>query len=173
MGAAWHVLRPPFREPLQYVGLNLWDIDNVGIALDTMGATDVSVKDVTKLLAGGNVIGVIRGRQEFGPRALGHRSLLAFPFDDMKDRMNRLKEREWFRPVAPVIPLDERHQFTNTSVTSPYMSFAPKHIEDLVGGIPAVVHFDRTARPQTVTPEEDHWLYNLLKEVGRSIGYQF
>ena len=54
------------------------------------------------LLSEGKIIGTVRGRTEFGPRALGHRSLLAFPTEGMKDRMNRLKVREWFRPVAPV-----------------------------------------------------------------------
>ena len=52
------------------------------------------------------IIAVVRGRQEFGPRALGHRSLLAVPDADMHDRMNRLKVRQWYRPVAPMIAED-------------------------------------------------------------------
>lgn len=171
VGAAWHVHRPPAREPLQYMGFDLWDADKATTTLDALGATTVGVSDVAELLADRKVIGVIRGRQEFGPRALGHRSLLAYPFDDMKDRMNRLKVREWYRPVAPVFPLDAVQQFSNVSVASPYMSFAPELLEDLDRAIPAVVHFDRTARPQTVSPEEDSWLYELLHAVGRSLGY--
>lgn len=171
VGAAWHVQAPSTREPLQYMGFDLWDAENMTAVLDTLDAKSVGVDYVAKLIAAKKVIGVIRGRQEFGPRALGHRSLLAFPYDDMKDRMNKLKVREWYRPVAPVFPLEARQTFTNTSVDSPYMSFAPKLLSDLDESIPSVVHFDHTARPQTVTFEQDPWLYDLLNAVGRIVGY--
>ena len=75
------------------------------------------------LLSEGKIIGTVRGRTEFGPRALGHRSLLAFPTEGMKDRMNRLKVREWFRPVAPVFTYEvscDADAIISTDTTHPF-----------------------------------------------------
>merc|ERR1712061_979110 len=71
------------------------------------------------------IIAVVRGRQEFGPRALGHRSLLAVPdSDEMRVRMNRLKFRQWYRPVAPMIAEEALAQVFGRVVKSPTMSMA-------------------------------------------------
>merc|ERR1712217_695261 len=73
------------------------------------------------------IIAVVRGRQEYGPRALGHRSLLAVPdSESMRDRMNRLKFRQWYRPVAPMIAHEALAEAFGREVESPYMTMAPR-----------------------------------------------
>lgn len=135
-------------------------------------AVKVKVSDLADILVGGSIVGVIRGRQEFGPRALGHRSLLAAPLKGMKERLNRLKVREWWRPVAPVLTLDSValvFDEPDSFIVSPFMSFAPRLKPEMEQLAPAIWHYDGTARPQTVTNLDEPWLYSLLKEVGRRI----
>eukprot|EP00501_MAST-03F_sp_TOSAG23-6_P001919 GSMAST32.ASY1.ANO1.1999.1 assembled CDS len=143
----------------------------VGIA-NEYNAVKVKVSDLADILVGGSIVGVIRGRQEFGPRALGHRSLLAAPLKGMKERLNRLKVREWWRPVAPVLTLDSVSLVfdePDSFIVSPFMSFAPRLKPEMEQLAPAIWHYDGTARPQTVTNLDEPWLYSLLKEVGRRI----
>jgi carbamoyltransferase len=113
-------------------------------------------------LAAGKVIGIANGRAEFGPRALGHRSLLCDPRGpDVKDRVNAIKQRELFRPFAPAV-LEEHAQehFDMPTPSSPYMQFVAKvRRPDL---FPAITHIDGTARVQTVTAKENPTLHRLL-----------
>lgn len=115
-------------------------------------------------LIAGQVIGVATGRAEFGPRALGHRSLLADPRDpSTKDRMNVHKRREPFRPFAPIVLAEHAHDHFDLPVpSSPYMQFvAPvRHPERF----PAIVHTDGTARVQTLTRAQNPLIYGLLEE---------
>merc|ERR1712196_420913 len=77
------------------------------------------------------IIAVVRGRQEFGPRALGHRSLLAVPdSDEIRNRMNRLKHRQWYRPVAPMIADEALERVFGFRALSPYMEKAPKVLDE-------------------------------------------
>jgi len=171
VGAAWAV-NPPKRErpqELMFAGFEAWDKADLGDLKALFGGKEgTTVEEVGTLLSKGMIVGVIRGRQEFGPRALGHRSLLSIPRADMKDRMNRLKKSEFFRPVAPIVAFEFADQvFEDQGVVSPYMSFAPVIRADIADKIPAVVHYDRTARPQTVTQEEEGWVWRLLWDVAK------
>ena len=128
------------------------------------------------LLADDQVIGVVRGRAEHGPRAFGHRSLLSAPSAGMKERMNALKHREWYRPVAPVLLAEEGDRvFERDSplrpLHSPFMSFAPRLLPAAAAALPAVTHADATARPQTVTAGGDPWLHALLTAVKEQTGW--
>jgi carbamoyltransferase len=103
-----------------------------------------------------------RHHSEFGPRALGNRSLIADPRGpETKDRVNRIKQREPFRPFAPVIMAQFADRYFDMPVAdSPYMQFvAPVKRPDL---FPAIAHFDNTARVQTVRREQHPLLYDLL-----------
>ena len=120
---------------------------------------------IAQKLAAGNVIGVMRGRAEFGPRALGNRSILADPRSrDMKDKINRLvKGREAYRPFAPIIIADKVDEWFENAQPAPYMSYTLKWREDKQHLVPAVVHKDGTGRLQTVSPASNPWLYSLAE----------
>lgn len=111
------------------------------------------------------IFGIANGRAEFGPRALGNRSLMADPRGgDIKDRMNSIKHRQKFRPFAPVILQEQVHNYFDVpkGFTSPYMQFTAKCTHP--DAYPAIVHADGTSRVQTVSEEDHPELYRLLKE---------
>ena len=101
------------------------------------------------------MIGWYQDRAEFGPRALGNRSILA-PANpgSIKDRVNAIKQRENFRPFAPAVLLDEMPKYFEFWRTSPYMTFASRVKSNKSESIEAVVHTDGTVRVQTVRPSE-------------------
>jgi carbamoyltransferase len=115
-------------------------------------------------LAAGKIVGVMRGAAEFGPRALGNRSILADPRPaEMKDRLNdRVKGREPYRPFAPVVPADRVSDWFDHGQPSPYMSFTLKWKARLRERVPAVVHADGTGRLQTVDAGSSPWLSALV-----------
>ncbi len=119
------------------------------------------------------IIGVVRGNSEVGPRALGNRSILCYPnTKEKKDIVNfKIKEREWFRPLAPIVPFDKQNIFFDDAVHSPYMSFSLKYKDSFRGKFMSVEHIDGTARLQTVTQDQNEWIYSLLEEVGGITGY--
>jgi carbamoyltransferase len=126
------------------------------------------------MIADGEVIAWYRGRMEFGPRALGHRSILADPGrDDMRDRVNALvKMREAFRPFAPAVSLEEVDRWFDVSPGTelPYMTVnvnvRPEHRTRL----PAITHVDGSARVQTVRAADNPEFHELLVAVGRRSG---
>lgn len=104
---------------------------------------------------------VATGRAEYGPRALGNRSILADPRDpNIKDKVNLIKKRELFRPFAPVVMEEHASKWFNMDFTSPYMQYAVQCLQQ--DKIPAVVHKDGTSRVQTVNKEQHPGLYNVL-----------
>jgi carbamoyltransferase len=120
---------------------------------------------VAKDLAAGRIVGWFQGRSEVGPRALGNRSILADPRDvSMKDRLNsRVKMRAWFRPFAPAILEERVSEFFEIGQADPFMTMAPRVRAGKAGLIPAAVHFDGTARIQTVSRRTNPSLYALIK----------
>jgi carbamoyltransferase len=102
---------------------------------------------------------------EFGPRALGSRSILASPIQaSMQARLNEVKDREDFRPVAPVVLEDDAAEWFENASYSPFMLFVYNVREEKADLIPAVRHVDGTARIQTVNQNQHALYYNLLKE---------
>ncbi|MDG9670567.1 carbamoyl transferase [Hahella sp. CR1] len=123
-----------------------------------------SVDLIAHELAAGKVIGVARGRAEFGPRALGNRSILADPrAPEMKDRINGIiKGRESYRPFAPALPEELVQDWFDDAQPSPYMSFALPWREEKRSLVPAVVHHDGTGRLQSVSAGVSPWFHSLL-----------
>jgi carbamoyltransferase len=121
--------------------------------------------DTAKVLADGNVVGWFQGRSEFGPRALGNRSIIADPRTaEMKDRLNkRVKHRQAFRPFAPIVLAERASEIFEGDEESPYMLIAKRVRPEWRSKIPAIVHVDGTARVQTVKREDNAVLYDLLK----------
>jgi carbamoyltransferase len=126
---------------------------------------------VAAVLAADGVVGWFQGRSEYGPRALGHRSLLANPCHrDMTHRLNDVKGREQFRPVAPIVTLERANEVFDGVCPSPYMLFVHRVRADWADRIPAVVHVDGTARVQTVDRREEPLLAALLDQFERRTG---
>jgi carbamoyltransferase len=120
---------------------------------------------VAKDLAAGRIVGWFEGRSEVGPRALGNRSILADPRDVcIKEKLNsRVKLRAWFRPFAPAILEERVSEFLEIEQAVPFMTMAPRVRAGKASLIPAAVHFDGTARVQTVSPRTNPSLHAIIK----------
>jgi len=127
---------------------------------------EATVEDVISLLEDGNIVCVFNEGSESGRRALGNRSILADPRNkDMKDIINKkVKHRQWFRPFAPSILQESGEEWFENYQHSPYMQFVLKFKKDKLEKVPAVVHFDGTARLQTVSKNDNSWYYGFLKK---------
>lgn len=122
-------------------------------------------KTTAELIAQGNIIGWFQGKMEWGPRALGNRSILADPRDPMmRERINRIKGRENFRPICPSILEEKVGEWFECSKPSPFMLFARKVWPDKAHFIPAVVHVGGTARLQTVSQRQNPLFYQFIRE---------
>jgi carbamoyltransferase len=122
-------------------------------------------KETAQLLADDKIIGWYQGRMEFGPRALGSRSILASPIQpSMQARLNEVKDREDFRPVAPVVLEEDAAEWFEGASDSPFMLFVYPVHADKADRIPAVRHVDGTARIQTINGKQHPHYYELLKE---------
>jgi carbamoyltransferase len=121
--------------------------------------------DVAEVLAADGIVAWFQGRSEFGPRALGHRSLLAHPGREANlARLNDVKGREQFRPVAPMVLADHAADlFTDGPIPSPYMLFVHRVRDEWRSRIPAVVHVDGTARIQTVDDAQEPLVAEMLR----------
>ena len=109
------------------------------------------------------IVAVASGKAEYGPRALGNRSILADPRDpNIKDKVNKIKQRELFRPFAPVVLADHAHKWFDMDFESPYMQYTVKCLQP--EKIPSVVHADGTSRVQTVTRDQHPGLYRAINK---------
>jgi len=127
---------------------------------------DELIKLSAKLLAEDKVLGWFQGRMEFGPRALGNRSILADPRKpENKDRVNKkIKFREEFRPFAPAVLEEKVSEYFDIDCSSPYMLLVAQVKPDKRNKIPSVVHIDGSSRIQTVNRGQNPLFYDLLKE---------
>jgi carbamoyltransferase len=149
----------------------------IGAALDSKGAIytrvdhSVLVERVARLLADGKIVAWFQERMEFGPRALGARSILGDPRSPtMRSEMNlKIKFRESFRPFAPAVLRDRVSDFFELDCDSPYMLLVAPVREGVC--LPAITHVDGSARIQTVRPEENPLFHDLISEFGRLTGY--
>jgi carbamoyltransferase len=133
---------------------------------------DALFPEVAERIAAGDVVGWFQGRMEFGPRALGNRSILADPRrPDMKDVLNeRIKHREPFRPFAPSVLAESTGEWFEQDYPSPYMVLVYKTRVEKRELVPAVNHVDDTGRLQTVTESANPRYYRLIREFGRVTG---
>ena len=127
---------------------------------------------VTDQMVKGNVVGWFQGRMEWGPRALGNRSIVAHPgLANMKDVLNaRIKHREWFRPFAPSILAEAQHEYFEHDHPSPFMLHVYKIRPEKRKSLCAVNHVDDTGRLQTVARDENPLYYDLIKAFGQKTG---
>jgi len=128
-------------------------------------------RTAASLIANGDIIGWFQGGSEFGPRALGHRSILCDPRKlDMKERLNeKVKHREKFRPFAASVLTDSLSEYFEINVESPYMLIVPRVKKEKIAEIPSVVHVDETCRVQTVD-KKDGIYHELLANYKKLTG---
>jgi carbamoyltransferase len=145
-------------------------LDGQGAKYRQLSAAELP-RHTAELIAQGNVIGWYQGRMEFGPRALGGRSILADPRDPkMRDTLNmKIKFREGFRPFAPSVLADKASEWFDIDCDSPYMLLVAQ-VREGKRLIPSVTHVDNSARLQTVTREESPLYYDLIKAFGDITG---
>jgi len=166
---------------------NLWIMPNPGDAGSSIGAAALihgkklnwqspflgtnipgkyPIENILKVLGTDKIAGVASGRAEFGPRALGNRSLLADPRDpDIKDKVNAIKQRQKFRPFAPVILAEYAHEyFYSVTPENKYMQSVSVAGVGTSEQYPAIVHADETARVQTVGQDDTSGMRDLLEQ---------
>lgn len=153
-----------------------WDVYS-GLSFRAGGSVDLGKYDVFEqehdrvadMLANDLILGWVSGKYEIGPRALGNRSILAAPFlDKTRVRLNEIKQREQFRPIAPVCLEDDAQKWFGCAHQSPYMLYTYRATtRDLA----AVTHVNGTARLQTVTPKSNKALYDVLAAFKVRTGY--
>jgi len=183
VGAALHtyhsVLKQPRRCELKhsYLGPEFsesrieGDLKKAGLRYTSLEREPLLEK-VADQIAQGNVVGWFQGRMEWGPRALGNRSIVAHPgLPNMKDVLNaRIKHREWFRPFAPSILAESQHDYFEHDHPSPFMLHVYKIRPEKRKELSAVNHVDDTGRLQTVAHDENPLYYDLIKMFQKKTG---
>jgi carbamoyltransferase len=178
LGAALHVARKAGDDvrPMESAALGrAWSDEEIEACLRQAGVRyerpgDVA-EEAARVLASNGVVGWFQGASEYGPRALGHRSLLANPADAANlNRLNDIKGREQFRPVAPMVKAARADGIFAGPLPSPYMLFVHVVGREWRERIPAVVHVDGTARAQTVDPGAEPLASRMLDEFERRTG---
>jgi len=172
---------------------NIWIIPNPGDAGSSLGCIAASeqrhldwkspflgyniegeypVDKIIKELTENKMVGVANGRAEFGPRALGNRSLLADPRGlEIKDMVNQIKRRQKFRPFAPAIleeDVNEYFKLPKGVLNTPYMQYTATYTHGK--DCPAIIHYDNTSRVQTVAKSDNEGFYELLKAWKKKTG---
>jgi len=134
---------------------------------------EAAPKDIAKLISNQNIVAIVQGRSEIGPRALGNRSMLFDPrVKDGKDIVNRVKKREYFRPFAGTVLLEHARDWFDMDrlEESPFMMYAVDVLPEKRDLIPSIVHVDGTCRIQTVTREQNKHYYDLISEFYKLTG---
>ena len=151
-------LGPHVQQPVQPGPLNQTNVETCEFLTEEM------IEVVARELAAGKMVGWAQGRMEFGPRALGNRSILADPRDpEMKDHVNnRVKFRESFRPFAPAVMKEHASEYFELEEETPWMTIAANVRGTMREKIPAVTHVDGSARVQTVSKEHNQRFHQLL-----------
>ena len=147
-----------------YMGPPVWDAHLLPEYIEKYNGKPYVFDDIIHDLLAGKIIGVVRGRSELGPRALGNRSILCHAaVPGMKDILNqKVKNRESYRPFSPVCREEDTHKFFDTKGPSRWMSFCPTVKPEHQQVLSSITHVDGTARLQTVNSSENDWLYYLL-----------
>jgi carbamoyltransferase len=183
VGAAYWVLHHVLQQPRKFVmehaytGPRFSDdeirgtLQSAGLPLHRLGEREL-LRKTASAIAAGKIVGWFQGAMEWGPRALGNRSILAHPGQpEMKDILNaRIKRREWFRPFAPAVLQDRIGECFEKSHPSPFMLMVYKTRPEMRSRLCAVNHVDDTGRVQTVTRSANPRYYGLIEEFARLTG---
>jgi carbamoyltransferase len=183
IGAALYTCCSILRQPRRYIMKDAYlgpEFSSTRIESDLKAASllyrklehESLLDAVATQVAAGNVVGWFQGKMEWGPRALGNRSILAHPgLPEMKDTLNaRIKHREWFRPFAPSILAERQSEYFEHDHPSPFMLHVYKIRPEKRAQLTAVNHVDNTGRLQTVTRKENPLYHGLIQAFERKTG---
>jgi carbamoyltransferase len=183
IGAALHTYHSVLRQPRRFAMKNSYlgpeySDEHIESCLQAAGLhyrrleRQALLEAVADQIAAGNVVGWFQGRMEWGPRALGNRSIVAHPgLPTMKDTLNaRIKQREWFRPFAPSILAERQSEYFEHDHPSPFMLHVYKIRPEKRAQLCAVNHVDDTGRLQSVTRDENPLYYDLIQAFERKTG---
>ncbi|MCA1596495.1 MAG: carbamoyltransferase [Chloroflexi bacterium] len=177
IGAAYYVYHQLLHQPRRFVmndaytGAAFSDsaiseaLQRRGLPFSACGTVDAAAREAARLVAAGAVVGWFQGRMEFGPRALGNRSIVADPrAAGTREVLNsRIKQRETFRPFAPAILEEKLGEYFEQDYPSPFMLMAYRVREEKRAAIPAVTHVDSTGRVQSVNRDTNPAYWTLIK----------
>lgn len=164
LGALCNSIKPDSQIDCTYIGPEVWDKDDLPHIIDQRNAINLNLNNIADGIIDGKIYGIVQGRAEHGPRALGNRSILASAvIPSMKDTLNsKIKGRESFRPFAPVVRLEDVEKYFNWSTESRHMSYSVEIKPQYCKKLHSVASGNGTARVQTVTREQNELLYDLL-----------
>ena len=156
--------KPQEQVDATYCGLPPMDPDALYELIESKWTDEYDVEKAARHLCDGRIIGTIWGNSEHGPRALGNRSIICNPsIPGMKDILNeKVKKREWFRPFAPIVRLEDVDKYFHFKGESRFMSFYATVRDEWKEKLAAITHVDGTARVQTITREQNERMYDLI-----------
>ena len=173
LGVLLSAIKPKRQVDITYSGPPVWDRLEIGRYLHERRSKKITSQEVAKIICDGGIIGVVRGGSEHGPRAFGNRSLLCDATNpDMKDIMNLdVKNREPWRPFSPVVRLEDLSKYFDWEKESRHMTFSPEVRPEYRKLLSSVTHIDGTARVQTVTRDQNRYVYQILSELHSMSGH--
>jgi carbamoyltransferase len=175
LGQALGEIKPKVHIEYAFAGPEAWDKDCLMEYVMQYRGVEYSDELIANEILQGKIIGVVKGRSELGPRALGHRSILCHAaISGMKDILNhKVKNREWYRPFAPLCRDIDANIFFEITKPELYrcMSYCPKVKDKHKHVLESITHVDGTARLQTVSESQNEWTYNLLTTLANKTSY--
>ena len=171
----WHI-SPDTQVDLTYSGLPILDDNRFSEYMEEGNFSlipNINAKDIAQFIADGNILGVVQGNSEHGSRALGNRSIICNPIAGMKDTLNhKVKNREWYRPFAPIVRVEDVHKYFNFHGTeSRHMVYVAEVKDEWKATLPAITHEDGTGRLQTLTRHQNELIYDVISEFDKMAGH--
>lgn len=168
IGGILDIVKPKEKIDLSFSNFDLFDRDKLNDYIRERNGRVTDNKELISLIRQGKIIGIVKGKSECGPRALGNRSIICDPsFKNMKDILNhKVKQREWYRPFAPMVLQHEANEyFVWDNSEAPYMSFSAHVRSKYQERLASITHVDYSARIQTVNEYDNPWYYSLLNDM--------
>ncbi len=166
-GLVLDYVRPKSPPDFTYAGEDIIDKDKFFSYSDMKNQriynNDVQLDQLVENLKNKNIYGLVQGKSEHGPRALGNRSIICIPEMGMKEKLNlKVKHREYYRPFAPIVRLKDVSKYFNWKGQSRHMNYSCTVKDKYHGKLGSIVHADGTARVQTITKRQNRFLYDVL-----------
>jgi carbamoyltransferase len=172
LGFMLHYLKPELPFDSTYIGSESWDKHSLHEYVYQYKGTSLNINELAIKISEGHIFGIVRDGCEHGPRALGNRSIICSAGHGMKDILNvKVKRRETYRPFAPVVRLEDVSKYFHWNRDARWMTYSPLVKSEWKDALSSITHADGTARVQTVTRDQNQFLYDLLTELDKIMGF--